>query len=184
MTIRPFEYERPPGHVEVLVADGDAHLRALVVTELQTSSDHLRVVEAPDGAEAIRIGLQRRPQIAVLDFTMPYLGGIEVAATLHELTPSLRIAFHTADPRAAEERAYELGIPVFDKRKSERMLAWVKLEAQLCVDYTLTLQDSRPLDRRCRRCGYGVATPRPPGRCPMCQAEHAWTGTRATAARR
>ena len=167
-------------HVEVLVADDDAHVRALVIAGLQEASARIRMVEASDGAEAIQIGLQRRPQIAVLDVNMPCLGGIEVARTLRELTPSMRIALHTADPQAAEERAFKLGIPVFDKLKSERMLAWVKMEADLCVDFTLapTLQGlSRPLDLRCAQCGYGVATARPPARCPMCQTEHAWTGT-------
>jgi CheY-like chemotaxis protein len=173
-------------YVEVLVADDDARVRALIVARLQAASDRIRVIEARDGAEAIQIGLQRHPQIAVLDFNMPCLGGIEVALTLRELTPSLRIALHTADPRAADERAFRLGVPVFDKLKSERMLAWVKMEANLCVDYTMvpTSQDApRSLDLRCPQCGYGVASLRPPARCPMCQAEHAWMDTRATATR-
>jgi CheY-like chemotaxis protein len=172
--------------VEVLVADDDAYVRTLVIARLQDASDRIRVIEAKDGAEAIQVGLQRHPQIAVLDLNMPCLGGIEVALTLRELRPSLRIALHTADPQAAEERAFRLGIAVFDKLKSERMVAWVKMEADLCVGDTLapTLQAlSRPLDLRCAQCGYGVATARPPARCPMCQTEDAWTGTRASATR-
>ena len=136
--LRAREDFEPEQHVEVLVADDEAHLRALVVAQLQATSDRIRVIEARDGAEAIQIGLQRHPQIAVLDLNMPCLGGIDVAVTLRELTPSMRIAIYTADPQAAEERAYQLGIPVFDKLESERLLAWVRLEASLCVDDTMT----------------------------------------------
>ena len=50
----------------------------------------------------------------------------------------MRLAIYTAEPQAAEERAYQLGIPVFDKLESERLLAWVRLEASLCVDDTMT----------------------------------------------
>jgi rubrerythrin len=33
----------------------------------------------------------------------------------------------------------------------------------------------RKLDLSCTRCGYGVLRSTPPERCPMCQAENAWS---------
>jgi CheY-like chemotaxis protein len=129
-----------------LVAEDDAPVRALIVAQLQATSDRIRVIEARDGAEAIQLGLQRHPQIAVPDFNMPCLGGIEVALTLRELTPLLRIALHTADPRGADERAFGLGIPVFDKLKSRPMLEWVKMEANAHVDCTATREPEGDLD--------------------------------------
>ena len=38
--------------------------------------------------------------------------------------------------------------------------------------------DERRTDLVCSHCGYGVARPTPPRRCPMCQTRDAWVRAR------
>lgn len=156
--------------VQLLVADDDARMRSLVAARACDLVDALVVLEAADGAEAIQIGLQRTPQLAILDVNMPRLGGIEVAMTLRELRPQIRLALHTADPLTHRERARECRLPLFDKLELDRVFSWLVLHAQSFVEPHALQQ--RNLE--CSACGYGIARAVPPERCPMCQREDPW----------
>jgi len=60
----------------ILVADDDPDIVALVSAVLRRAG--FDVVEASDGAEALELLRTRRPQLAVLDISMPKLDGLEV----------------------------------------------------------------------------------------------------------
>ena len=60
----------------VLVADDDDDILALVTFRLERA-DHT-VIQARDGEEALRMALEHRPQLAILDLMMPRLDGYEV----------------------------------------------------------------------------------------------------------
>jgi DNA-binding NarL/FixJ family response regulator len=68
------------------------------------------VGEAANGREAIEAAEQLRPDIALLDISMPVMGGFEAARVLRERLPETRIIFISqhADPNYAEE-AFRLG---------------------------------------------------------------------------
>jgi CheY-like chemotaxis protein len=72
-----------------LIADADADVRSHLAWLAAGAVAALDVLEAEDGAEVVQIGLQRRPQLALLDVNMPRLGGIEVALTLRDLQPQI-----------------------------------------------------------------------------------------------
>jgi len=169
---RPHADRRP--RVQLLVADDDAGLRSLLAARACEVVDALVVLEAGDGAEAIQLGLQLKPQVALLDVNMPRLDGIEVAITLRELLPEMRLALHTADPVVHRDRARECRLPLFDKLRLERAFAWLELQAQSFVE------PRAPQQRRsfeCVACGYGIARSVPPERCPMCQGKDTWIGS-------
>jgi CheY-like chemotaxis protein len=155
--------------VELLLADDDAPTRSLVAARAGDLGVPLVVLEAVDGAEALQIGLQQTPQLALLDVEMPRLGGIEVATTLRDLRPGIRLALHTADPSTHRDRARERGLQLFDKAELDRVFGWLAVQAN-------ALQQRRAL--RCSACGYGIVRARPPERCPMCQREDTWIHSR------
>jgi hypothetical protein len=131
------------------------------------------VIEAEDGAEAVQVGLQRRPSIALLDVDLPKLGGIEVALTLRELQPRMHLALQTAEPRTHRDRTRENDLPLFNKLELNRALGWIERQVQLCVDRRRpSVSQKHALE--CSSCGYGVTGPVPPRQCPMCRAEDAW----------
>lgn len=166
------EYQEGSPRVELLLADDDDALRALVASAMGEAVDFVSILEAPDGAEAVRIGLQRRPQLALLDLNMPRLGGLEAALTLRELVPAMRIALNTAGPFYPHERARELGVPLFDKLEFEQIIEWLGSEARECRHQLGA--ESTTSSLQCRLCGYGIATARPPLRCPMCHRQGSW----------
>ena len=160
--------------VRLLLADADARLRWLLASCARRCFAGTIVLEAGDGAEAVQLGLQRRPQIALLDVDMPKLGGIEVALTLRELRPRMHLALQTAEPRTYRDRARDHDLPLFDKRELNRGLGWLERQVQLCADRRHEPIVSQKHALVCSSCGYGITRPTPPGPCPMCQAEDEW----------
>ena len=168
--------EHQPG-VRLLLADDDTPMRSLLASCARDMVEAIVVLEATDGAEAIQLGLQQRPQIALLDINMPRLGGIEVAITLRELQPPMRLALQTADPHSHRDRARAHRLPLFDKLELDRALSWLAVQANSICAADEPGPRPLPLQRRsleCSACGYGICCSRAPERCPMCQAEDGW----------
>ena len=115
--------------VRVLVADDDDTMRSLYSTLLRDVAGVSSLVDASDGLEAVRIARSSRCQIAILDFNMPRLDGVEAALRLRRERPSTRVVVHSADPAGLEKRAAGLGLAVFDKLDFERLVAWVERQA-------------------------------------------------------
>ena len=158
----------------LLLADDDAAMRSLVCASMRDALDGLTVFEAADGAEAIRLGLQERPRLALLDVDMPRIDGIGAAAVLRELVPRLCLALYSGDVHANRERAKRLGLPLFAKSDLDRAAHWASAQAGACSGVS-----SRSLV--CASCGYGVSRSVPPRHCPMCRAEDCWLGPLLTA---
>lgn len=77
--------------IRVLVADDHTIVRQGLVSLL---TEHHRchvVAEAADGAEAVEKAVATRPDVAILDLSMPRLGGLEAARRIHEALPETRI---------------------------------------------------------------------------------------------
>lgn len=163
----------PEPPIRLLVADDDPLARALLSSRARDIVREIAVLEAGDGAEAIQLGLQHRPEIALLDVNMPRLGGIEAAVTLRQLQPRMRLALQTGDPLTHRERARQQRLLLFGKLELDRTLAWLRAQLAWFVEVP------EPEVRRkrglvCGACGYRILRAAPPDRCPMCQAENAW----------
>jgi DNA-binding NarL/FixJ family response regulator len=66
--------------IRVLVADDQAVVRQGVVMLLSTAADLEVAGEASDGQEALRLALELRPEVALVDLRMPGLDGAQVTA--------------------------------------------------------------------------------------------------------
>ena len=64
----------------MLVAEDDEDTRELVAGVLGRAGH--RVLQAADGEEALRLALEERPDVAVIDGAMPKLDGFEVTRQL------------------------------------------------------------------------------------------------------
>lgn len=157
--------ERP---VAFLVADDDAGMRSLVGASARGTITGLTVLEAEDGAEAIRLGLQQQPRLALLDVNMPRIDGLDVALVLRELLPQLRLALMSGDARSHRDRAQTHGLPLFDKSDLDGAIRWVSVQAMP------RREQSRKLSLVCEACGYGISRAMPPRRCPMCHGAGRW----------
>tara|TARA_B110000037_G_C17127598_1_gene509003 strand:- start:1552 stop:4254 length:2703 start_codon:yes stop_codon:yes gene_type:complete len=64
----------------VLIADDEPDIRRFLIMQLED----VEILEASDGAEALELAKIHRPQIALLDYMMPELDGVEVCRRLRE----------------------------------------------------------------------------------------------------
>jgi DNA-binding LytR/AlgR family response regulator len=89
-----------------LIADDEAPMRDQLRARLQTVWPALSIVaEAGNGADAVALAQQHKPDIAFLDIRMPGMGGIEAARHLYS---QCHIVFVTAYDQYALE-AFERG---------------------------------------------------------------------------
>jgi CheY-like chemotaxis protein len=66
--------------ITVLIADDDPSIRTLLRFTL--ADRNLRLLEAENGAEALRLVREARPRLVLLDIDMPELDGLEVCTTI------------------------------------------------------------------------------------------------------
>jgi DNA-binding NarL/FixJ family response regulator len=75
----------------VLLADDHTVVRESVAAALRSSGEVLIVAETGDGVATIEAALMVRPDVAVVDVSMPRLSGIEVVRRLSEELPRTRV---------------------------------------------------------------------------------------------
>lgn len=92
-----------------LVADDHPALTSAVSQYL--AADGFEVAgTAPDGLRALSLAAEEQPDVAVLDYRMPRLAGVELIAALRAAAPATRICVYTADADEALVRdALEAG---------------------------------------------------------------------------
>ena len=77
--------------LRLLVADDHALVRAGMLALLSELPGVTVVAETGDGREALRLIRERRPDIALLDISMPGMNGLEVAARVAQEHPATRV---------------------------------------------------------------------------------------------
>ncbi len=88
----PVAHRAPIGPITVLVADDDAQHRALVTRILRRGGQFTVVAEATDGQDAIDLAEQERPDLVVLDLSMPRMDGLEALPRILALSPGTKVA--------------------------------------------------------------------------------------------
>jgi DNA-binding NarL/FixJ family response regulator len=83
-----------------LIADDHPAL-LVAVSDLLTENGFTVVGPATDGEKAIALAEAEQPDVAVLDYHMPTLGGRELLARLRAVVPNTRLLVYTAEPNAA-----------------------------------------------------------------------------------
>jgi len=82
--------------IRVLLADDHAVVRKGIREFLEESDDITVIAEAGDGAEAMRLVEEHRPDVAVLDIRMPEVTGVEATRRIKERFPEVRVLILTA----------------------------------------------------------------------------------------
>jgi DNA-binding NarL/FixJ family response regulator len=82
--------------LSILIVDDLDYMRTLVSQFLSRNEAVVIVGEAGNGDEAIKKAQEHRPDIIILDMSMPDTGGVEVARKIKSILPSARIYFFSA----------------------------------------------------------------------------------------
>jgi DNA-binding NarL/FixJ family response regulator len=92
--------------IRTLVADDHRIVRESLVSVLEASGTCEVVGQAADGIEAVELALKLRPEVAIVDISMPRLGGLEVVRRLRAELPDTRVLVLTMH----EEEEYVLHV--------------------------------------------------------------------------
>jgi len=79
----------------ILIVDDYAAIRAAVRARFATCSGFVICGEAVDGLDAIEKAATLKPDLILLDMSMPRMNGVEAASVLKGLLPNVRIIAFT-----------------------------------------------------------------------------------------
>ncbi len=77
--------------IRIMIADDHALVREGIAAFLKMSDAYEVVAEASDGVEAIEAAKKHKPDIVLMDISMPKLGGLEATIELKKNNPAVKI---------------------------------------------------------------------------------------------
>ena len=111
--------------IDLLIADDHELVRKGLISILNASHPEWKVVaEADNGSDAIEKGEALRPDVAILDLSMPGISGWNIAERLMKSVPDIRILILTVHAAAPILRQLQKsGVSAYlDKQEAPKML--------------------------------------------------------------
>lgn len=93
------------GGIRLLIADDQALVRGALGALLDLEDDLEVCVLAADGAEALRLVAETKPDVCLMDIQMPGMDGVEATRRIREVSPGTRVLIVTTFARPGYLRA-------------------------------------------------------------------------------
>ena len=108
----------------ILIADDQDAVRKIVRMLLESRADFEVCGEAADGTVAIERAKELRPDLVILDISMPGVDGFEVARVIRKFFPEIRILiFSVHNATQLMKEAWDIGVNGFvEKSESGQVL--------------------------------------------------------------
>src|SRR5512145_3499171 len=81
--------------IRLLVADDHGVLRAGLIALLNSEPDMEVVGEADDENSAVSLAIEKRPDVILMDISMPDAGGIDATRRIKQLVPEAKVLILT-----------------------------------------------------------------------------------------
>ena len=151
--------------MRILLVDDDEGFRATLWRLLTRGERAVQVEEAADGEEALRKIAHRRPDVVLMDLTMPRMNGIEATRRVKTRWPDLPVLILTVhDDPLYERTARAAGADGFLLKKTAGTTLWPALTSlvptgRLAGPERTLFAERAPRTRRSRTsCGPGRHT--------------------------
>jgi DNA-binding NarL/FixJ family response regulator len=92
--------------IRILIADDHSVVREGLRALLGRVDDFTVVAEAADGDEAVRLIRDKKPDVAIVDISMPVMNGIEATRRIRKDTPGTKVLIFTIHEN--EEYVYQM----------------------------------------------------------------------------
>lgn len=129
----------------MLLVDDVADLRFLLRVVLETDGWFEVVGEAGDGETAVRLCEMTRPDVIVLDLSMPTMDGLEALPRLRKVVPDARIAVLSGFEGARiAQSASDLGADAYFEKGTPPTVVLERLKELLGIESTPASEESDP----------------------------------------
>jgi PAS domain S-box-containing protein len=136
----------PPGALRVMLADDAEDIRLLLRLTLTTARGFEVVGEAGDGAEAVRLTGEHKPDVILLDLSMPVMDGLQAIPEIRRVSPDTKIVVLSGfDGARMKPVAIELGATAYVE-KGEAMAALVETLAAIFPEHSFLTEQREPAD--------------------------------------
>jgi len=75
----------------IVVADDNVKIRKAACLMLMDSEGIAECIQAENGLIAVQLTIERKPDLVILDYSMPVMDGFEAAKRIHEALPEMPI---------------------------------------------------------------------------------------------
>lgn len=128
--------------LRVILADDDISSRLLLTHFIQLIPDYVIVGEAANGEDLIKLIMQEKPDIALVDIDMPNISGMEAVKACKDIQPFLQVIFTTCYDEYAVE-AFNLAATDYVVKPIERARLFVALDkAKQTIQLTKKQEES------------------------------------------
>lgn len=105
---------------KILLTDDEAHIRKFIGLVLKKFGDP-RILEASDGAVAVQLYAQEKPDLVLLDVNMPNLDGLQALEQIKRLDPDALVVMLTSlANRQTVEECVRLGAADYIRKDTPR----------------------------------------------------------------
>jgi DNA-binding NarL/FixJ family response regulator len=115
----PYSDKKYPD-MKIVIADDSSLLRDRIKILLNSIIKNLIVYEAENGVEALKLIMEKEPDLAILDIRMPEMNGIEVLKKIKELKMKTKVCMLTNYPYPQyKKKCFEAGADYFLSKTEE-----------------------------------------------------------------
>jgi DNA-binding NarL/FixJ family response regulator len=98
------------GGVNILIVEDNRHMRRMLIELVGTAFQRDSISEAPDGATALSMCRELRPQLILMDVGLPDSNGVQLTAQIRALLPQSKVMIVTSHTdRVCVEAAHRAG---------------------------------------------------------------------------
>lgn len=114
----------------ILIADDHHAVRSGLRAVLEQRPGWKIVAEASDGRTAFEAALEERPDVAIVDFFMPRMTGVEVTRRIKKHLPETKVLIFTVhDSEVLAQEAFQAGARAFLAKSDANKLLLAAVEA-------------------------------------------------------